>query len=180
MRIVDSLSACWIKCVCPQNDFSLVDRAFERETAEACYHYGVKMSSYGPLAGGMLSGKYTEDGNDLSKARHTLFPTFQQRYHLDRTKDAARKYAGIARKYGLTPSQLALAWQRTRWYIDSVIIGATSMEQLEDNIQPFAKVLLDVSFCLLEVYSRIALLYSGSPLVRNAGYQVERRVFEGD
>lgn len=116
-----------------------MDRAFERETAEACFHYGLKMCSYGPLAGGVLSGKYSDDNADLSKARHQLFPSFQKRYHLDRTKRAAKKYAELAKENDITPSQLAIAWQRSRWYIDSIIIGATTMEQLEENIAPFTK-----------------------------------------
>ena len=64
-----------------QNDFSLLDRTFESELAEACAprHLNLALLVYGALCGGTLSGKYTD--GDPPKARHTRWPTFQPRYH---------------------------------------------------------------------------------------------------
>ena len=113
-----------------QNDFSLTDRSFESELAEACAprHLNIGFLVYGALCGGTLSGKY--DGAKTPRARHTLWPTFQPRYHSEPTRWAAREYAAIAARHGLTPTELALGWVYSRDYVTSTIIGATTMEQL--------------------------------------------------
>eukprot|EP00929_Paragymnodinium_shiwhaense_P021336 TRINITY_DN13940_c0_g1_i1.p1 TRINITY_DN13940_c0_g1~~TRINITY_DN13940_c0_g1_i1.p1 ORF type:complete len:421 (-),score=62.42 TRINITY_DN13940_c0_g1_i1:111-1319(-) len=130
-----------------QNDFSLVDRRFETELAETCYYMDLSLLAYGPLAGGALSGKYTlssaaktseglqSRGKDDS--RHTLYPKFQTRYLGKATAVATEAYCELALSKNLSPTTLALAWCTTRTYIrdtGSVIIGATTMEQLKENM----------------------------------------------
>jgi len=117
-----------------QNDLSLVDRRFESELAETCsdIHCNLGLIAYGCLNGGVLSGKYA-DGAKPAKARHSLFPNFQARYHCEASLAAAAKYAAIARQAGLTPTQLALGWAYSRHFMAAVIIGATSVEQLQEN-----------------------------------------------
>lgn len=122
---------------CPvsvQNDFSLCDRRFEGELAETCssMNHNLGLLAYGALNGGTLSGKYI-DGAKPSGARHVAFPGFQGRYLAPRSLRASEKYAALARAHGLTPAELALAWAFSRHYMASVIIGATSMEQLLEN-----------------------------------------------
>ncbi|MBT6204934.1 MAG: aldo/keto reductase [Alphaproteobacteria bacterium] len=114
-----------------QNDFSLTDRTFETELAEACAprHLDIGFLVYGALSGGTLTGKY-HDGTD-QRARHKLWPDFQPRYHAERTRQAAENYAAIAGRHGLTPTELALAWVYAREYVTSTIIGATTMDQLK-------------------------------------------------
>uniref|UniRef100_A0A7S1DKA7 NADP-dependent oxidoreductase domain-containing protein n=1 Tax=Hemiselmis andersenii TaxID=464988 RepID=A0A7S1DKA7_HEMAN len=128
-----------------QNDFALVDRRFEQDgTAEACspkssgVENGVSLLAYGALAGGTLSGKYHEK-KDTDKARHTLYPEFQSRYHSQGTMDATKDYVEAAKKHGLSGVDLAYGWAATREYMGSVIIGATTMEQLKANIAAFEK-----------------------------------------
>jgi len=130
-----------------QNDFSLVDRRFETELAETCYHLNVSLLAYGPLAGGGLTGKYTPGFERATKAnesrapedsRHKKFPAFQARYVGPATAVAAAKYCEIAKSKGVSPTTLALAWCTTRSYIKdvgSVIIGATTLEQLKENME---------------------------------------------
>ncbi|KAG1670970.1 hypothetical protein FOA52_014359 [Chlamydomonas sp. UWO 241] len=124
------------KPVSIQNDFSLVARSFDEELAEACAPaaYNVHLLAYGPLAGGTLSGKYHDKHMPLESARHTLFGKFQPRYHSERTMAATAKYMELAKAKGITATQLALAWCAGRWYMGSVIIGATTLEQLKENI----------------------------------------------
>ncbi|KAG2450872.1 hypothetical protein HYH02_004705 [Chlamydomonas schloesseri] len=119
-----------------QNDFAPVYRHFESELAETCAPsaYNLGLLAYGVLAGGTLSGKYA-DGAKPTKARHTDFPEFQSRYHNPLTLAAAAEYAALAKRVGLSPATLAQAWAASRWYMGSVIIGATSMEQLKENIE---------------------------------------------
>uniref|UniRef100_A0A7S2QCI9 NADP-dependent oxidoreductase domain-containing protein n=1 Tax=Zooxanthella nutricula TaxID=1333877 RepID=A0A7S2QCI9_9DINO len=133
-----------------QNDFSLVDRRFEAELAETCAHLQVSLLAYGPLAGGYLSGKYTPGFERASVAiesrlsedsRHRKFPKFQPRYMGTATAAAAVKYCQLARDKGLAPATLALAWCTSRSYIrdtGSVIIGATTVEQLRENMEALA------------------------------------------
>lgn len=129
-----------------QNDFSLVDRRFETELAEACFHLGVSLLAYGPLAGGFLSGKYTpgyercslgSGSREADDSRHRKFPKFQPRYCGKATAEAGERYCEIARGKGLSPATLALAWCTSRSYIrdtGAVIIAATTLPQLEENM----------------------------------------------
>jgi len=57
------------------------------------------------------------------------------RYNKSLAKEAVAAYADVAKKHGLTPTQLALAWGHSRWFVASTIIGATTMEQLRDDIE---------------------------------------------
>lgn len=121
-----------------QNDFSLLDRRFEGQLAEACApsHFNIGLLPYGPLAGGTLTNKAIR-GTAPENSRHVKFPQFQPRYHSPASRAAAAEYASIAQKAGLSVAQLALAWCKSRWYVASTIIGATTMEQLEENIDAF-------------------------------------------
>ena len=112
------------------------DRRFESELAEACSDANLNLGllAYGPLNGGTLSGKYA-GGARPEGARHVLFPQFQGRYWSPRALEAADEYAAIAAKHGLTPAQLALGWAYSRFYMGAVIIGATTLEQLEENVK---------------------------------------------
>jgi len=88
--------------------------------------------AYSPLAFGHLSGKYIKEPN--AKGRITLFPGFGQRYAKPNVPAASKEYANIAQEFNLSPSQMALAFARTRWFTSSVILGATSQEQLKENL----------------------------------------------
>lgn len=117
-----------------QNDFSLTDRSFEPELAEACAprHLDIGFLVYGALCGGFLTGKYLDQ--IPPRSRHTIWPTFQPRYHCEPTRWAAREYAKIAQHHGLTLTELALGWVMSRDYVASTIIGATTMDQLAECI----------------------------------------------
>eukprot|EP00276_Gloeochaete_wittrockiana_P009919 CAMPEP_0184656652 /NCGR_PEP_ID=MMETSP0308-20130426/16658_1 /TAXON_ID=38269 /ORGANISM="Gloeochaete witrockiana, Strain SAG 46.84" /LENGTH=341 /DNA_ID=CAMNT_0027093871 /DNA_START=194 /DNA_END=1219 /DNA_ORIENTATION=+ len=125
-----------------QNDFSVVDRRFEGELAEACHHYDVKLLAYGPLAGGTLTGKFM-NGHPEPTARHVQFPKFQPRYHSPPTQAATVKYFDLAKSKSLTATQLALAFCKSRWYMGSIIFGATTVAQLREDIKAIADVDLD-------------------------------------
>lgn len=128
------------KIVSVQNSYSLVVRKdFEAGLAEACYHHNVGLLPYSPLASGTLTGKYRQkDGEERpSSGRLTLFPGFMDRY-LDSLNEAAvNKYCTLAEKHDLTPTQLALSWCYHNEKVASTIIGATTMEQLDENIKSY-------------------------------------------
>jgi aryl-alcohol dehydrogenase (NADP+) len=118
-----------------QNAHNLINRIFEYGLAETCHREHVGLLAYSPLGFGTLSGKYLA-GNGVG--RMTLFPGFGQRYSKPNVPEAAAAYAALANNAGLRPATLALAFVRSRWFVTSTIIGATTMAQLEENIASVA------------------------------------------
>jgi len=124
------------KIVSLQNAYHLMNRTFESGLAETCRHDKVGLLAYSPLAFGHLSGKYVKNQEVIG--RISLFPGFGQRYSKVNVPAASAEYARIAHEAGLIPAQMALAYARTRWFTSSVIIGATSLAQLEENLDSAA------------------------------------------
>jgi aryl-alcohol dehydrogenase-like predicted oxidoreductase len=116
-----------------QNAYHLMNRTFEAGLAEVCHHSDVGLLAYSPLAFGWLTGKYLAD--PAAHGRITLFPGFGQRYNKPNVPSATREYLRIAQEAGLTPATLALAFARTRRFTSSVILGATTMQQLKENLE---------------------------------------------
>ncbi|HEX5364244.1 MAG TPA: NADP(H)-dependent aldo-keto reductase [Gallionella sp.] len=120
------------KIVSIQNSYHLMNRTFESGLSEVCHHANVGLLAYSPLAFGHLTGKYLD--NPQARGRINLFPNFGQRYNKVNVPAASAEYVRIARTAGLSPAQMALAYARTRWFTASVILGATSLAQLEENL----------------------------------------------
>eukprot|EP01082_Thalassiosira_pseudonana_P002265 g2343.t1 g2343 contig11:1227099-1228553(+) len=120
-----------------QNGYSLVDRKnFEAGLAEACYHHDVALLPYSPLAGGVLTGKYSKEEVD-SNARLNMFPGFMARYRGSQNEAAVKAYGEIAKEAGLTSAELALSWCYHREHVCSTIIGATSLKYLDEDIKAY-------------------------------------------
>ncbi|MDB4976665.1 MAG: putative oxidoreductase [Myxococcaceae bacterium] len=117
-----------------QNAYNLLNRHYDSALAEAGRRENVDLLPYSPLAFGLLSGKYL-DGIP-AQSRVALFESvgFAGRYRKPNVDEATRAYVGLARDHGLSPAQLALAFVRTRWFVKSTIIGATTLPQLEENL----------------------------------------------
>ena len=116
-----------------QNVYSLVNRVFDIANSEVAIREQCGLLAYSPLAGGRLSGKYI--GNKRpSNARYTIWPRRFSRHHTKRGELAIESYFKLARKYGIAPSTFANAFVNDRPFVTSNIIGATSMEQLKENI----------------------------------------------
>ncbi len=115
-----------------QNPYNLLNRSFEVGLAEMVYREKLGFLAYSPLAFGMLSGKYLY-GSRPSRARLTLFPDYS-RYSGEQGMAATVEYDKLARRHGLAPAQLALAFVNSRPFLTSTIIGATTMDQLKANI----------------------------------------------
>ncbi|MGA8864663.1 MAG: NADP(H)-dependent aldo-keto reductase [Gallionella sp.] len=120
------------RVVTVQNAYHLMNRSFETGLAEVCHHLQVGLLAYSPLAFGHLSGKYLADPN--AKGRITQFANFGQRYEKPNVPAATKEYVRIAQEAGLTPATMALAFARTRRFTGSVIIGATNLNQLNENL----------------------------------------------
>ncbi len=115
-----------------QNPYSLLNRTFEVGLAEVAHRENVGLLAYSPLGFGVLSGKYTE-GRDLDRDRLRLFPHYD-RYSNSQAKLATAAYSVLARRHGLSPARMALAYVNSRSFLTSTVIGATTMEQLRENI----------------------------------------------
>lgn len=120
------------RIVSVQNAYHLMNRTFESGLAEVCHHANIGLLAYSPLAFGWLSGKYLND--PAAQGRITLFPGFGQRYQKPNVPAATSEYVRIAQEAGLTPATLALAFVRTRRFTGSVILGATTLAQLKENL----------------------------------------------
>ena len=132
LRLADAQSLPRIVSV--QNPYSLLNRTFEIGLAEFAMRDQAGLLAYSPLGFGVLSGKYL-DGKKPDGARLSLavFEHFT-RYSNDKAEEATKRYADIARAAGMTPAVLALAFVNTREFVTSNIIGATTMEQLKEDI----------------------------------------------
>jgi len=115
-----------------QNPYSLLNRTYENGLSEFSHREDVGLLAYSPLAMGVLAGKYL-DGARPEGARLTLYTRFT-RYSNERAEAATRQYVQLARDHGLSPAQLALAWVNQRPFVASNLMGATTLDQLKENI----------------------------------------------
>lgn len=115
-----------------QNAYSLVNRTYEVGLAEIGLREDVGLLAYSALAQGYLTGKY-RDGALPAGARKTLFDRLN-RYEKPGAEEAINAYLDLAAELGIAPSQLAIAFARSRSFMTSVILGATSLAQLEHDL----------------------------------------------
>lgn len=116
-----------------QNPYNLLNRVFEIGNAEVSYREQVGLLAYSPLGFGVLSGKYA-DGAWPDQARLTRWRDYFPRYITEPARHATSEYVQLAKQSGLSPVQMALAFVNQQAFCTSNIIGATSLEQLEENI----------------------------------------------
>ncbi len=112
-----------------QNEYSLLCRGYDLDLAELSHHEDVGLLAYSPLAAGMLTGKYA-GGAIPEGSRASINPTLNGRM-VESAHAAVDAYGDVARRHGLDPTQMALAWCLTRPFMASVIFGATSLAQLD-------------------------------------------------
>ncbi len=124
-----------------QNPYNLLNRSFEVGLAEIACREQVGLLAYSPLAFGMLSGKYM-NGARPKDARITLFPDYT-RYTNIQGQAATAAYVQLACERGLDPAQMALAFVQSRPFLTSIIIGATTMQQLQADIASIELMLAD-------------------------------------
>ena len=121
-----------------QNPFSLLNRLYEVGLSEIGMRENVGLLAYSPLAFGVLSGKYANGFPDNSRMK--LFPNFV-RYTNENSFKTTKLYQEVATARGLTLTQLSLAFVHQQKFVTSTIIGATTLEQLQENISAFETIL---------------------------------------
>lgn len=115
-----------------QNPYNLLNRSYEIGLAEISHRENIGLLAYSPLGFGVLSGKYL-NGNRPEGARLSLYQRFQ-RYSNKNAEKATRAYVDLAHQANLSPAIMALAYVHSRPFLISTIIGATSIDQLRENI----------------------------------------------
>ena len=125
-----------------QNVYSLVNRIFDIHNSEVSIRENCGLLAYSPLAGGRLSGKYL-GGKNPPNTRFTLWASRFDRHNTMRGEIAIEKYVNLAHKLGIAPSSFANAFVNDRPFVTSNIIGATTMDQLKENIDSIDITLTD-------------------------------------
>ena len=137
-RIVESL---WVakelglnRLICEQPAYHLLDRTAEREVIPAAQSFGMAVIPWGPLSGGLLSGKYTRD-EQVEGARWQDGKDNANRRATDHTWEVLDFLRAMASDKGCSMSQLALAWNMAQPGVTAPIIGPRTFAQVEDNLQ---------------------------------------------
>ena len=121
------------RCKTIQNPYSLLNRTFEMNLAEVAHRENVGLLAYSPLAFGTLSGKYL-NGNLPENSRLKLFANYS-RYSNKQAYLLTEKYLELSNELNISLAQLSLAFVNQREFVTANIIGATTMEQLKENIE---------------------------------------------
>jgi aryl-alcohol dehydrogenase-like predicted oxidoreductase len=127
----------WPRIVSVQNPYALTNRVVDNGLDEVLHRTGVSLLAYSPLGFGALTGKYDEVGLDaaVQPGRLALFDSMKkQRWARPESLAAARRYNALARKHGLSPTRMALAFCYRNWRVASTIIGVTTVAQLQEDV----------------------------------------------
>jgi len=126
----------WERACALQHEYSLVERNIEREHVPAALELGLGLTAWSPLASGMLTGKYRRDALDagrLGAVKDSGNPGFEKLF-TERNWKLVEIVKDVARQVERTPAQVALNWVAHRPAVASLLIGATKLAQLDDNL----------------------------------------------
>jgi aryl-alcohol dehydrogenase-like predicted oxidoreductase len=117
-----------------QPRYNLLDRAIEGNYLEMCRDYGLGVVPWSPLAGGFLTGKYRRDADPPAGSRAARESAFATRYLVDEHFDVLDELEAVAAAVDATPAQVALAWLLARDDVTAPLVGARTVDQLEENL----------------------------------------------
>jgi len=140
-----------------QNPYSLVNRAYEIGLAEISIRDEIGLLAYSPLASGYLSGKYRNEKYPKGSRMERDWDFWKYRYNTPNLKNAVEEYCKISEKYNLNMSQMSLKFCEIQPFMTSVIIGATTMEQLKTNIE---SVNVNLSDDVIKEINKVQTIYS--------------------
>ena len=115
--------------------YNLLARGIEQEYLACCKEFGVAVVPYNPLAGGLLTGKHKPQEPPTPGTRFDGNKMYQDRYWNADYFSAVEEVAAIAQRAGMFMVELAFRWLLSQPVVDSVILGATRLEQLEENFK---------------------------------------------
>ncbi|RWR48683.1 aldo/keto reductase [Sinirhodobacter ferrireducens] len=156
--------------------YTLVGRDLEREIVPMLQAEGIGLMVWSPLAGGFLSGKYS-DGSKANEGRRANF-NFPP-VDLDRGDATISVLREIAAARGCTVAQVALAWLLHQPVVTSVIVGAKRIDQLQDNIRATEVMLSAEDLAALDAVTKLPAEYPGWMLERQSEYRAAFRPQKG-
>jgi aryl-alcohol dehydrogenase-like predicted oxidoreductase len=143
----------WSQFIALQVEYSLIQRTPERELIPMAKHFGMTVTPWAPLAGGALTGKY------LRGEAGRVKPESNRRD--ERSERITREVMAIADDLGVTPAHVALAWTVQQGFSCIPIVGATKVDQLNDNLRAAEVTLNDQQLSRLNEVSKITLGFPG-------------------
>ncbi len=138
----------WTKFVSMQNHYNLLYREEEREMIPQCIDMGVGIIPWSPLARGVLTGNRTRDGERLTP--RAASDGFTEGLYLDSDFDTVDRVAEVAKRRGVSPAQVALAWLLHRPGLTAPIVGATKLGHMDDALAAVSLELSDAEMRELE------------------------------
>jgi aryl-alcohol dehydrogenase-like predicted oxidoreductase len=118
--------------------YNLLARGIEEEYLPFCRRFGVAVVPYNPLAGGLLTGKHARTREPSAGTRFDGNKLYLDRYWHDDYFAAVEELAAIAHEAGKTLVELSFQWLLSQPQVDSIILGASRLEQLEENLKACA------------------------------------------
>ena len=129
-----------------QPRYNVVNREIEGEYLDFCRERGLDVASWSPLAQGFLTGKYERDADLPEDATASDTEGWEDRYLTAENFDALDVVRAVAEEVGATPAQVAVAWQLEHPLVTAPIVGARTVEQLEENLRAATVELTDEQF----------------------------------
>jgi aryl-alcohol dehydrogenase-like predicted oxidoreductase len=117
-----------------QPRYSVVNRAIEGNYLDMCRDYGIGVVPWSPLAGGFLTGKYARGEEPPAGSRGATDEQFRNSYLTEENFDALDAVEAVAEEVGASPAQVSLAWLMAHDQVTAPIIGARTIEQLDENL----------------------------------------------
>jgi aryl-alcohol dehydrogenase-like predicted oxidoreductase len=142
-----------------QMRYNLIDRDLEREHVPLCREHGLGIIPWSPLSGGLLSGKYVKGETPPAGTRLDKWKERLAKYDTERNWNILGAVTSVAKELGSTPAAVSLAWLLRKPAVTSVIFGARSIAQLDDNVAAGELSLPDDAFAVLDKASEVPLTY---------------------
>lgn len=162
-RLMDSLwtsrSAHRVAFATMQMQYSLAFRDIEREHVSLAVREGVGILPWSPLAGGLLSGKYRQGQAPPDGSRMAAWKARYEQFDRPRNWAIVERLVAVSEEVGATPSQVALAWLLHKPGVTSVIFGARTVAQLEENLPAATLSLSPAQMAALDEASQPSLGY---------------------
>jgi len=162
----------WEPYTCLQPQYNLLERVIEWELTDVCLNEGIGIIPWSPLRGGWLSGKFrrgmTEppSGTRIERAGQQGWGEAWNRYNKETTWRVIDALLEVAEETGKSPAQVAINWLLQRPGVTAPIIGARTMEQLEDNLGAAGWALSEAHMQKLNAASEPELVYPYEHVIR--------------
>jgi aryl-alcohol dehydrogenase-like predicted oxidoreductase len=161
----------WARFTTVQAYYTIAGRDLEREVVPLIRDQGLGLMVWSPLAGGLLTGKFSPDGKGPNDSRRSKFdfPVVNK----ERAFRCIEAMRPMAKMRGVSVARIALAWILAQHPVTSVIVGAKTIEQLKDNLEAVEVVLNAEEHDMLNKVSQLPEEYPGWMLERQKQYRAE-------